>query len=412
MQVLRGKDVFLEKDCREHGHFSTVVWRGEPSLDMWRAGIPEIALGENPNCPQDCGLCGEHRQKTCCALVEVTGRCNLRCKYCFADDTPPVDPPVLEIRGWFEDLVKNNRTFVHISGGEPTVRDDLPDIVRAAKESGCEYIQLNSNALRLATDEAYVKALADAGLSFVFMQFDGIRDEIYRELRGKPLFELKRKAIENCFRYRIGVTLVPTLVPGVNTDDIGAILRFAISMSPAVRGVHFQPVSYFGRYPCAPSDEMRITLPEVLKRIEIQTGGEIRMKNIVPSCCDHPMCGFHGDFVVMPDGLHPLTQPVQERASCCSAPSSAEKNRKFVGRRWSAPEIDCCSAPVADIKTLDGFLERVRTHGFTITAMAFQDCYNLDIERLRQCSMHVYDHGKIIPFCAKYLTEVLPDGTL
>jgi hypothetical protein len=117
------------------------------------------------------------------------------------------------------------------------------------------------------------------------------------------------------------------------------------------------------------------------------------------------MCGFHGDFVVMPDGLRPLSRQAasNDPVSQSTRFTAAEKSRRFVGRRWERPR-SCCTCGSSDFESFDGFIERVGSHGFTITAMAFQDCFNIDIERLRRCSMHVYTDGKIIPFCAHYLT--------
>lgn len=210
---------------------------------------------------------------------------------------------------WIDDLTDPGNTLLQLSGGEPTVRDDLPAIVAYAKRAGCKYVQLNSNGVRLAEDEAFVRKLADAGLSFVFMQFDGVTDQVYEALRRQPMLDIKKRAIENCGKYGIGVTLVPVIVPGVNVDQIGAIIRFAVERSPVVRGVHFQPVSYFGRVPELPKDEDRFTLDELMAEAVAQSGGLFAMENLAPSCCDHPMCGFHGDFIVMPDGtLYALTK--------------------------------------------------------------------------------------------------------
>jgi uncharacterized radical SAM superfamily Fe-S cluster-containing enzyme len=167
------------------------------------------------------------------------------------------------------------KSLVQLSGGEPTTRADLPDIVRAARQAGAKYVQLNTNGVRLGSDPEYVKALADAGLSFVFMQFDGTDDSINVKLRNRPLLEAKKRAIENCAAFNLGVTLVPTLVRGVNTNNIGDIIRFAVNSSPAVRGVHFQPVSFFGRVPRLPSDDDRFTLDELVHEISLQTGGSI-----------------------------------------------------------------------------------------------------------------------------------------
>ena len=246
------------------------------------------------------------------------------------------------------------------------------------------------------------------------MQFDGTDDAVYRQLRGRPLLALKEQAIANCAKYQIGVTLVPTLVPGVNTDDIGGIVRFGISRSPAVRGVHFQPVSYFGRYPAPPADQDRYTLSELVADLGRQTGGLVNITNIAPSHCDHPLCGFHSSFIAMEDGrLIALTKPDSD--GCCCGVTTAEQNREYIGRRWSrSQEPEAASGntyaaaqPVADGNEpldLDEFLRQAKTRCFTVTAMAFQDAYNLDLERLRRCSLHVYEDGKFTPFCARYLT--------
>jgi hypothetical protein len=306
---------------------------------------------------------------------------------------------------------------------------------------------VNSNGLRLAGDETYVKALAEAGLSFVFMQFDGVGDDVQLALRGAPLYQEKLAAIRMCDKYRIGVTLVPTIVRGVNDDQIGEIIRFGASLSPAVRGVHFQPVSYFGRYPGQPSDESRYTLDELLDAVSMQAG--IPLSALLPSRCDHPLCGFHGSFLANGDALSPLSY----RDLAAVAPmTTAEQNREYVGRRWSRVpeeeqeqdccceegdtdcrceegEVDCCCEEgEADccceegdtdccceegdtdcrceegMETFDGFLDGVKRHGFTLTAMVFQDAMNLDVERLRRCSLRVYHEGVLKPFCARYIT--------
>ena len=243
--------------------------------------------------------------------------------------------PIEQLSGYFRQLVENGSTFIQLSGGEPTVRNDLPDIVAAAKAAGCENIQLNSNGIRLGRDRAYTKALAEAGLSFVFMQFDGTEDAIYEKLRGRPLLAEKQAAIKACSDELLGVSLVPTIVPGVNDQNIGEILNFGFSNSPAVRGVHFQPVSYFGRHPHPQGNRDRITLPEVLHAIERQTDGRVKISDFVPSGCDHPRCGFHGDFVVLPDSLMKLTGK-RESCSC----SQDDGRRPYQESQLCSPQVE------------------------------------------------------------------------
>jgi len=407
-------EYFINKECPEHGPFSAVIWRGAPELESWGDGAP-AKDGGSPHCPSACGLCASHLRKTCCALVEVTSRCNLACPICFASAGSPdrkgrtdLEPTLGELSGIFLQLVAQGSTFVQLSGGEPTLREDLPEIVAAARKAGCESIQLNSNGLRLGQDPDFTRALKEAGLSFVFMQFDGTEDAIHEKLRGRPLLSQKLAAIQVCGDLNLGVTLVPTVVPGVNDHNIGGITDFGLSQAPIVRGIHFQPVSYFGRYPTPPADRDRITLPEVLSAIETQSGSRISLADFAPSRCDHPQCGFHGDFVVMPEGVMPLSSRSAPR-SCCDADAHL-KNRNFVARRWTRPDFrtSLCEKRLepegVDYRDLDIFLDRVRSHGFTITAMAFQDAYTLDLERLRSCSLHVHRGGRMVPFCANYLT--------
>ena len=414
-RIRRGKEIFLEKTCPEHGDFSTVIWRGAQCFfDNWYEGAEALAEGENLCCPSDCGICGQHRQGTCCVLYEITRRCNLACPFCFAEGGAGEDIPFAKIEADLRTIIKPGETFLQLSGGEPTVRDDLPRIVALARELGAKYIQLNSNGLRLGQDESLVAALAEAGLSFVFLQFDGVTDDVYRKLRGRELLDIKTAAIENCGRHNIGVTLVPTLVPGVNTRQIGDIIRFGVAHAPVVRGVHFQPVSFFGRYPAPPKNEDRYTLGDLLAALPLQTDGMISLANIAPSHCDHPLCGFHSSYIAMEDGsMIPLT--TRKSGGCCCGTVTAEQNREYIGSRWlrkkkmpAAEEAAIAAGPngagTEEEDDFDRFLRLSRTRSFTVTAMAFQDAYNLDIERLRHCSLHVYEDGKFYPFCSRYLT--------
>jgi uncharacterized radical SAM superfamily Fe-S cluster-containing enzyme len=338
----------------------------------------------------------------------VTQRCDLTgCAYCFAG-TPREgrDLSLGELAAQMKSFVRPGETFIQLSGGEPCVRNDLPDVVRAATDLGCAYVQLNTNGLRLARDEKFTARLADAGLSFVFLQFDGVDDAVYRHLRGRDMLNVKIRAIENCAKYKIGTTLVPTLVRGVNTGAIGDIARFAVSRSPAVRGVHFQPACFMGRHPGCDRASERFTLDELAFELRRQARDLIGDAVILPSACDHPLCGFHSDFVTLEDGsLYPLSSEREGRdAPCCGVKDRAAMNREFVGRRWKISGAEGPS-PSGDMCDLDYFASRARSHAFTLTAMAFQDPWNLDLERLRSCSLHVFNDGRLIPFCANYLVK-------
>lgn len=397
--------IVLEKRCPEHGAFRVPVWRGRVDWDTWLLGTPPLEADKGLRCPKNCGICAEHEIGTCCCLLEVTERCNLRCRYCFAQGGEGDREPSLEaLKAAVRDIVRQcGSPLLQLSGGEPTLRDDLPELTRFAKEAGCSYVQLNTNGIRLAREPDYVRGLADAGLDIVFLQFDGTRDEIYETLRGAPLLEIKKEAIRVCGDNRLGVTLVPTVVRGVNDDNLGEIISLARELSPVVRGVHFQPVSYFGRYPGNPGAEDRYTLDALMADISEQAN--IPLSSFMPSRCDHPLCGFHASFLIDPKtGLRSLSSITHSsRTRGCE-----RDNREYVARHWRrAPEEPKPAAAFSDEMDFDTFLYRLRHESLTLSAMAFQDAVNLNIERLHSCSLHVYDEGKIKPFCAKYLTPIV-----
>jgi len=409
-----GDSLYLVKECPEHGRFKALLWRGEPSVHGWsrpkeivRAESPHIGTGLG--CPFDCGICAEHRQESCTVLIEVTERCNLHCSFCFADsnhrNAPDPKLPELGARLRFAYEKSGPRNIVQLSGGEPTMRDDLPEIVALGRKTGFPFIQLNTNGVRLAADRGYAAELKHAGLFSVFLQFDGTDNRIYREIRGKDLLNEKLRAIDHCAEAGLGVVLVPTIVRGINTDNIGAILKLALGLAPAVRGVHFQPAAYFGRHPSPPPPEERFLLPDLMRAIEQQTDGLIRVDQFVPPGAEHSLCSFHGNFLRQNDaGLKPLSRQAFD-CRCGSGPDNRGTGRavSYVVNQWAAPKpVSCCG--VKD--SLDAFLEDHRSNTFAISAMAFQDVWNLDLERVRECCIHVAaPDGRMIPFCLHNLTS-------
>ncbi len=284
-RITENDAVYLEKSCPEHADLEKVLlWRNFPKqYHEWvRGSSSPLALSDR--CPADCGLCPDHKQKTCTAIVEVTARCNLDCPVCFAAAGTGSDPDMDRIAGMLRMVREKAGTCpIQFSGGEPTLREDLPEIVAAAKSMGFDHIQINTNGIRLAEDEAYGRALVDSGATVVFLQFDGVTASVYERLRGTDLLPLKLKALENCRQWRIGVILVPTLAKRVNDDQIGNIIHFAKQWIPTVKGVHFQPMTYLGRYPESPRNEDRFLLPDILAAIERQTNGELKVENLLPS---------------------------------------------------------------------------------------------------------------------------------
>ena len=417
--------VFLRKNCPEHGQFGVPVWKNRIDLAQWIDREEPLSEKESADCSGNCRTCAGgslHGQDVCCVVLEVTKRCNLHCEYCFArGGDNGWQPSFEELCGAVDDIVRLGKgPLIQFAGGEPTLREDLPELIKYARAAGTRFTQINTNGIRLAEDEDYVQRLAEAGLDIVFLQFDGLDDAIYRKLRGRDLLETKLRAIANCDKYRIGVTLVPTIVRGVNEKEIGTIIRAVAGMFPAVKSVHFQPVTYLGRYPEEPDFSDRYTLDDLMADLCAQTG--IPETALLPSRCDHAMCEFHSTFFV---NAKKQLIPVSDRSRDVRRERTpARKNREYVAEHWRRnPEeertLTKYESPLAadnpqlslvcrdnEEMDFDEFVRRMRSETLKISAMAFQDAMNIDLERLYRCGLNVYENGKILPFCSKYLTPV------
>ncbi|BAK46446.1 predicted Fe-S oxidoreductase [Clostridium sp. SY8519] len=390
--------VHLKKICPEHGAFQTRVWEGEGFTEWCNNWRPETE--DSPWCPEECGVCENHKNQTCCAILDITTQCNLRCPICFADSGRGEHMPTDKVYRCLDDMYDKGLRFIHISGGEPTIHPDFFDIVSYAKKKGFLYIQINTNGVRLAEDASFAKDLEEAGASCVFLQFDGTTEEAFEKIRGGRFLEIKKKAIENCDRAELGVVLVPTVIPGINDGQIGSIIRFALDHAPAVRGIHFQPITYMGRY----FEGEHCTLPEMMNAMEKQTDGLIRREQILPSACDAPLCGFHVEFKRKGDHLETLQDA---EGGCCCGSSGSEngisnlvKNQFHVKNRWSRVKGgEYASGSLMAQK------KEMSDASFCISGMMFQDLSNIDLGRVMHCSVHVYKEGKLIPFCVYHNTR-------
>lgn len=419
-KTIENDAVYLEKECAEHGKFKTIVWRGAKhyqiinKFESIRKGSKIRQTSGKQGCPLDCGLCPNHKQDTCLVVMEVTNKCNLNCVACFAGagEGYLYEPDIGQIEKMYKMLLKSSKPVcVQISGGEPTVREDLPEIISLGKKMGIDYIELNTNGLKLADDLEYLDLLKRAGLDAVYLSFDGLTPDVYRKICGADILDSKIKAVENCARAGMGVILVPKIIKYINHDQIGEIINFAKKWIPTVKGVHFQPLSYFGRHPGQPDDDERITIPDLLNAIEVQTKGEIRTDNFIPTSCPDVHCDARCLSVLLEDGnLLPLTSLSNiPPPSCTDVPQLI---RDSVASLWKlAPRSEPPTKPgVAPCKCKAGswmeLVQRATENYLTISTMAFQDVWNIDLERLEKCCIHVATPDlRLIPFCAFNVTS-------
>ena len=408
-----GKAYFY-KECSEHGPFKVLFWNdADLYVDWMKQGIHAPAKNrgrpEKNGCPYDCGLCDEHHSGTCTSILEITYRCNMNCNICFADaNTEHFDPDLDQIRRMYTTALKSNRfCSVQLSGGEPTVREDLPDIIRLGKEMGIIHLQVNTNGIRIASDLNFLIKMKEAGLDLIYLQFDGVDDSIYRTIRNRNMLETKIRAIENCAKAGIGVLLVPVVIPGVNLERLGEIVDFAKAYIPTVKGIHFQPVSYFGRYPDrTPPDESRCGLSDVIHALTQQCK-ELQLEHFVPRKQFDPHCDFSSTYYL--DEKNHLIPMTRKNQNDCDTEKTdfVAKTNLYTDKRW---RLQTEEEESGDKSPLLRFARRTMTHSFSVSGKGFQDVWNIDLGRLRGCCVHmVTSDGALVPFCAFHLTSI--DGT-
>jgi len=435
--------VFIQKSCPEHGSYEDLYWSDyEQYLRVQKfrrdgSGVENPRTKVSRGCPYDCGLCPNHKSYTILGIIDVTNRCNLRCPICFANAAAAgylYEPTKEEIFAMIDNLVANkpvSTKALQFSGGEPTLREDLPELIRRARQAGIPHVEVNTNGIRIANSLEYARKLVEAGVSTFYLQFDGVRSEPYLITRGVDLLQTKMKALENL--RKIGhesTVLVVTLVRGVNDDQLGDIIRFAANNFDIIRCVNVQPVSITGRIDREKLREYRITIPDFMKRVEEQTEGQITRNDFypVPSVVPfaramaalkgkpypeftmHEHCGM-ATFVFVEDGkLVPITRYADVDAFMAEMDEVARL--ALAGKKTRAKMKMIAALRHLKVKVLSSLLSGIIKEGsysalgqlmrkvIMVGAMHFMDGYNFDLERVQRCGIHyAVPDGRIIPFC-------------
>ena len=460
--------VLMDKDCPEHGSITDIYWSDvELFLKAEKyaydgIGVSNPLIKDAKTCPDNCGLCNLHTSHTSLANLDLTNRCNLRCPICFANANQAgyvYEPTYDEVVFMMEKLREERPVptpAIQFSGGEPTIYPRFFDVSRKAKELGFAQIQAATNGIKLAEDPDFARNCAEAGLNTIYLQFDGMTDDIYMKTRGRKLLDVKMKAIENVRKLtekRPSIVLVPTIVRGLNDHQVGEIVKFAVKNRDVVRGVNFQPVAFTGRIDQKEREEGRYTIPDLIEDVGKQTGYASKedwfpVPSVVPisayastilhqykvAFTTHPHCGMATYwFINEKEDVVPLTQFVDvdglmsdiydlaKKTSSSTFPKlSLLKARKILKDRMDESKIPDgltvnqfieTLGNVVNNKTKDG-LAKFSWNMMLISSMHFQDDYNYDIERVKRCAIHyVVPDGRIIPFCAynggpTYRTEI------
>ncbi|QEM67022.1 radical SAM protein [Geobacter sp. FeAm09] len=395
--VAEGKTVYMNKECPEHGRFKTYLW---PDVEhyTWMNSFkfpfvkPEQPVPASQGCPQDCGLCTSHLRHPTLVEIELTQRCNLRCPVCFmaaeaVQAAAQPGPDLAALEAMYRAIMEKTgpSTSIQLTGGEPTIRKDLPDIVRLGKRVGFEAIEVNTNGVVIAQHPEFVTELLEAGISGIYMQFDGLTSEVYDKIRGGDLLKIKLQAIENCRKAGVQVVLAMTIIEGINHDQLGAVLQFALQNRDVIAGIAYQPAFGSGRFDV--SNERRLTMGDVANLLAEQSDGILTPYDLWPLGCSHPTCDSATYIVEDRGRFRPLTGMIT--------------TKEYV------EHFDPASPQGSVLPDIADKMFPELGPGLSIVVMSYMDAMNMDLKRLKECSMTVAGpNGELIPFCSYQLTNI------
>ena len=277
---------------------------------------------------------------------------------------------------------------LQITGGEPTLRRDLPAIIAMARHNGASAVELNTNGLVLGNDRGYLRALRDAGVTNIYLQFDGVNPAATLRLRGQNVLTDKLRAIENCRAEGIPVILSVTVVDGVNDGELGEIIQFAMDNLDAIAGLALQPAFVSGRFEI--EKRKHLSVGDVLRLISDQTCGKIQASDFLPVGSSHPLCYASTYLLETAGGYDPFTKYFSE----------GDYRQLFNN---TSPQ----GAVFKDILTQLS-PTGVARRGLPILIMEYMDAWTMDLARAKECNLAVtISDSASIPFCVYHLTNSL-----
>ena len=388
--VEREGAVYMVKTCRLHGDFQLLVSR-HPGYYRQLSDFYFSLMTES--FPQ--------RDY----IVHLTNRCNLRCPICLANanELPEGDYPLDSLARF---LKGRRNCKIDLMGAEPTVRQDLPQIIRMVRKSG-NIPALHTNGIMLA-GFSYLEGLKKAGLGEVHLQFDGFDDAVYQAIRGERLLQIKLQALENLERLRISTDLKVTVVRGINEGQMSKVIDYAAGHS-FVKEVFFLGCRYLGRAKDSPPE--RCMMPdELIDVLEEQTAGRISRENVLGfqrlyfsllANFSVKKCFYNQHYLIMRNGRDYL--PVDDVVDLRSLQAGLQRFRalKVKGKRLAffyLPFILILAflksgqlnrlknfIPLASV-FLGGFkLSRVSQKGILIGFISACDRYSFDYQVAKNC---------------------------
>jgi 7,8-dihydro-6-hydroxymethylpterin dimethyltransferase len=414
--VFENEQVFMLKTCPDHGFQKVLI---ATDIEYYKNIRNYNKPSETPlkfntkthyGCPYDCGLCQDHEQHSCLTVIEITDRCNLSCPTCYAMSSPHYGRhrTVEEVEKMLDIIVENEGQpdVVQISGGEPTIHPDFFAILDIAKKKPVKHLMVNTNGIRIAKDFEFAKKLAEYAPDFeIYLQFDSFKPEVLEQLRGKDLADIRLQALKHLNELNLSTTLVVTLQKGLNDDEIGKIIEFALQQK-CVRGVTFQPTQIAGRTENFNPATDRITITDVRQKIIDQTN-LFQPNDLIPVPCN-PDALVMGYALKLGDKTFPLTRYIDPQLLLDNSRNTIvyEQDEKLQGEllkifstgisvdrvEENMHQLLCClpliEAPGLKYENL-----------FRIIIMRFIDAYDFDVRAIKKSCVHIiHKDGRIIPF--------------
>ena len=407
--------VFYLKRCAAHGVQKTLI---SDDIPYWKSTRDWIKPGDRPlmphtatehGCPFDCGLCPDHEQHSCLAIIEINQACNLSCPVCFADSSTSRtgQRSLAEVEALMDVLVasEGEPDLLQISGGEPTIHPEFFDILAAAKARPIRHLMINTNGLRIAREPGFAERLAGFMPGFeVYLQFDSLKRDALMNLRGADLTRVRIEALQNLERLGVSTTLVVTVKKGVNDAEIPEIVRFALQWA-CVRGVTFQPIQDAGRNDGFDAWAHRIVLSQIRRRIA--EAGVFALEDLIPLPCNpDQICIGYG----LRDGagVVPVTSLIPRDLLVAAAPNTVTfesypelRRRVFDLLSLSTAQADTsdklasllCCLPEAAVPQDIGYAQT-----FRVVISQFLDRFNFDLGTVKRSCVHFVEPEGIIPF--------------
>ncbi|MBC7865697.1 MAG: radical SAM protein [Bacteroidia bacterium] len=415
--VFMDNNVYMLKNCPDHGHEKVLI---ATDIEYYKRLRNYNKRSEIPHrfntptlhgCPYDCGLCPDHEQHSCLTVLEITDRCNLTCPTCYAESSPTAGrhKTLEEVCKMLDLIVGNEKEpdVVQLSGGEPTLHPQFFEILDEAKKRPIKHLMINTNGIRIAQDEEFAKRLATYMPDFeIYLQWDSLDNAVLQKLRGADLRDIRLKALERLNELNLNTTLVVTLQRGLNTDQIGSIIDFALKQD-CVRGVTFQPVQVAGRNENFDAATERYTLTETRTDILNQTN-IFNADDLIPVPCN-PDALVMGYALKLGGEVFPLTRFINPADLLDNSKNTIvyeqdEKLKAHMLKMFSTGspvdkklegefnQLLCClpmvNAPELSYKNL-----------FRIIIMQFIDAYNFDVRAIKKSCVHIVNNEhQIVPF--------------